>query len=162
MTSQLTNTPNYRTMPTGGRTPADLTCISGTEARDIPVCLVCVENKRLSLHPIGRVFLVASTSDRGKATNYKQFVLKRVIEIQSNSDPSDWHHCSGRESPADYVSRGANLETIINSQFWVHGPLWLCTTENNWPKNLNYDFSSTDPCESEEQVFTFACELNIA
>ncbi|GFU91767.1 integrase_H2C2 domain-containing protein [Trichonephila clavipes] len=97
-----------------------------------------------------------------KASNYKQFVSNRVIEIQSNSDPSDWHHCSGRENPADYVSRGANLETIINSQFWMHGPQWLRTTENNWPKSLNCDFSSTDPCESEEQVFTFACELNTA
>ncbi|GFS61186.1 integrase catalytic domain-containing protein [Trichonephila clavipes] len=85
-----------------------------------------------------------------------------VIEIQSNSDPSDWHHCSGRENPADYVSSGANLETIINSQFWMHGPQWLRTTENNCPKSLNCDFSSTDPCESEEQVFTFACELNTA
>ncbi|GFT00096.1 integrase catalytic domain-containing protein [Trichonephila clavipes] len=39
----------------------------------------------------------------------------------------------------------------------MHGPQWLRTTENNWPKSLNCDFSSTDPCESEEQVFTFAC-----
>ncbi|GFY51459.1 integrase_H2C2 domain-containing protein [Trichonephila inaurata madagascariensis] len=98
----------------------------------------------------------------GNASNYKQFVSNRVIEIQSNSDPSDWHHCSGRENPADYVSRGENLETIINSQFWMHGPQWLRTTENKWPKNLNCDFSSTDPCESEEHVFTFACELNTA
>ncbi|GFW47008.1 integrase catalytic domain-containing protein [Trichonephila clavipes] len=98
---------------------------------------------------------------KGKASNYKQFVSNRVIEIQSNSDPSDWHHCSGRENLADYVSRGANLETIINSQFWMHGPQWLRTTEN-WPKSLNCDFSSTDPCESEEQVFTLACELNTA
>ncbi|GFW66177.1 uncharacterized protein TNCV_1710761 [Trichonephila clavipes] len=44
----------------------------------------------------------------------------------------------------------------------MHGPQWLRTTENNWPKNLNCDFSSTDPCESEEQVFTFVCELNTA
>ncbi|GFW38227.1 uncharacterized protein TNCV_3839551 [Trichonephila clavipes] len=83
---------------------------------------------------------------KGKASNYKQFVSNRVIEIQSNSDPSDWHHCSRRENPADYVSRGANLETIINSEFWMHGPQWLRTTENNWSKNLNCGFSSTDPC----------------
>ncbi|GFY01945.1 uncharacterized protein TNCV_5098061 [Trichonephila clavipes] len=92
----------------------------------------------------------------------RAFGAVAVIEIQSNSDPSDWHHCSGRENPADDVSRGANLETIINSQVWMHGPQWLRTTENNWPKSLNCDFSSTDPCESEEQVFTFACELNTA
>ncbi|GFV31656.1 integrase catalytic domain-containing protein [Trichonephila clavipes] len=105
---------------------------------------------------------IGDVCESGKASNYKQFVSNRVIEIQSNSDPSDWHHCSGRENPADYVSRGANLESIINSQFRMHGPQWLCTTENNWPKSFNCDFSSTDPCESEEQVFTFACELNTA
>ncbi|GFS88494.1 uncharacterized protein TNCV_1461341 [Trichonephila clavipes] len=75
--------------------------------------------------PILKCFLWSDSSIalhwiKGKASNYKQFVLNRVIEIQSNSDPSDWHHCSGRENPADYVSRGANLETIINSQFWMH------------------------------------------
>ncbi|GFX57644.1 integrase catalytic domain-containing protein [Trichonephila clavipes] len=102
---------------------------------------------------------IGDVCESGKASNYKQFVSNRVIEIQSNSDPSDWHHCSGRENPADYVSRGANLETIINSQFWMHGPQWLRTTENNWPKSLNCDFSSTDPCEPEERVFTFAYEL---
>ncbi|GFW85048.1 integrase catalytic domain-containing protein [Trichonephila clavipes] len=117
--------------------------------------------------PILKFFLWSDSSIalhwiKGKASNYKQFVSNRVIEIQSNSNPSDWHHCSGRENPADYVSRGANLETIINSQFWMHGPQWLRTTENNWPKSLNCDFSSIDPCESEEQVFTFACELNTA
>ncbi|GFT05253.1 hypothetical protein TNCV_122901 [Trichonephila clavipes] len=32
----------------------------------IPVCLLCVENKRLSLHPTGRINVVASTSDRGR------------------------------------------------------------------------------------------------
>ncbi|GFX46926.1 integrase catalytic domain-containing protein [Trichonephila clavipes] len=76
--------------------------------------------------------------------------FQKVIEIQSNSDLSDWHRCSGRENPADYVSRGANLEMIINSQFWMHGPQQLRTTENNWQKNLNCDSSSTNPCESEE------------
>ncbi|GFW34700.1 integrase catalytic domain-containing protein [Trichonephila clavipes] len=109
--------------------------------------------------PISKFFRSSDSSIafhwiKGKASNYKQFVSNRVIEIQSNSDPSDWHHCSGREIPADYVSCGANLETIINSQFWMHGPQWLRTTENNWPKNLNCDFSSTNPCEYEEQVFT--------
>ncbi|GFW34550.1 integrase catalytic domain-containing protein [Trichonephila clavipes] len=44
----------------------------------------------------------------------------------------------------------------------MHDPQWLRTTENNCLKSLNCDFSSTDPCESEEQVFTFACELNTA
>ncbi|GFT05478.1 integrase catalytic domain-containing protein [Trichonephila clavipes] len=44
----------------------------------------------------------------------------------------------------------------------MHGPQWLRTTENNCLKNLNCGFSSTDPCESEEKAFAFACELNTA
>ncbi|GFS78146.1 uncharacterized protein TNCV_1107581 [Trichonephila clavipes] len=72
--------------------------------------------------PVSKCFLwsdfsVALHWIKGNASNYKQFVSNRVKEIPSNFDPSDWHHCSGRENPADYVSRGANLETIINSQF---------------------------------------------
>ncbi|GFV58089.1 hypothetical protein TNCV_2109171 [Trichonephila clavipes] len=34
-----------------------------SSVHSIPVCLVCVVNKRLSLHPTGRELLVASTSD---------------------------------------------------------------------------------------------------
>ncbi|GFY22483.1 uncharacterized protein TNCV_2177441 [Trichonephila clavipes] len=81
---------------------------------------------------------------KGNASNYKQFASNRVIEIQSNSNPFDWHYCSGRENPADYVSCGVNLETIINNQFGMHGPQWLRKTKNNWPKNLNCGFPSTD------------------
>ncbi|GFQ75841.1 integrase catalytic domain-containing protein [Trichonephila clavata] len=84
-----------------------------------------------------------------------------VIEIESNSDPSDWHHYKGRENPTDHVSREANLETIKNSQIWMHGPQCLRTKENTWPKNLNCDFSSIDTCEYGEQVFTFACESEL-
>ncbi|GFQ75963.1 uncharacterized protein TNCT_68801 [Trichonephila clavata] len=43
----------------------------------------------------------------------------------------------------------------------MHGPQWLCTKENNWPKNLNCDFSLTDTCEYGELVFTFACESEL-
>ncbi|GFT92019.1 reverse transcriptase domain-containing protein [Trichonephila clavipes] len=50
--------------------------------------------------PILKFFLWSDSSIalhwiKGKASNYKQFVSNRVIKIQSNSDPSDWHHCSG-------------------------------------------------------------------
>ncbi|GFU22113.1 uncharacterized protein TNCV_4300911 [Trichonephila clavipes] len=55
---------------------------------------------------ISKFFLLSDSSIalhwiKGKTSNYKQFVSNRV---QSNSDPSDWHHCSGRENPADCFS----------------------------------------------------------
>ncbi|GFW41241.1 hypothetical protein TNCV_1002341 [Trichonephila clavipes] len=39
----------------------------------IPVCLVCVVKKRLSIHPNGRVFLIASTSDRKQREAFLQW-----------------------------------------------------------------------------------------
>ncbi|GFQ64522.1 uncharacterized protein TNCT_172531 [Trichonephila clavata] len=92
---------------------------------------------------------------KGKPSKYKQFASNRVIEIQSNSDLSDWHHYNGRENPADYVSRGANLEKIIKCQIWMHGPQWLRTTKNNWPKDLN-----CDTCKYAEQVFNSYEKVN--
>ncbi|GFU11862.1 reverse transcriptase domain-containing protein [Trichonephila clavipes] len=55
--------------------------------------------------PILKSFLWSDSSIvlhwiKGKASNYKQLVSNRVIEIQSNSDPSDWHHCSGEKIPS--------------------------------------------------------------
>ncbi|GFW19547.1 uncharacterized protein TNCV_1604391 [Trichonephila clavipes] len=50
----------------------------------IPVCLVCVVNKRLSLHPTGRINVVASTSNR------------RILEIKLiNSFPPKIIWCYG-------------------------------------------------------------------
>ncbi|GFT05480.1 reverse transcriptase domain-containing protein [Trichonephila clavipes] len=50
--------------------------------------------------PISKFFLWSDSSIafhriKGKASNYKQIASNRVIEIQSNSDPSGWPHCSG-------------------------------------------------------------------
>ncbi|GFQ78451.1 reverse transcriptase domain-containing protein [Trichonephila clavata] len=51
--------------------------------------------------PVSKILLWSDSSFtlhwiKGKASKYKQFVSNRVIEIQSNSDPSNWHHCNGK------------------------------------------------------------------
>ncbi|GBN08581.1 hypothetical protein AVEN_264859-1 [Araneus ventricosus] len=92
--------------------------------------------------PISRMYLwsdslIALHWIKGAASKWKPFVSNRVIEIQSNADPANWHHCSGKDNPADYISRGASAEKLMNSSIWIHGPQWLCQKEENWPKGSN-------------------------
>ncbi|GFV65482.1 integrase catalytic domain-containing protein [Trichonephila clavipes] len=45
---------------------------------------------------------------KGCSKQWKQFVCNRVVKIQEKSYPKSWNHCSGRDNPADIVSRELN------------------------------------------------------
>ena len=47
---------------------------------------------------------------------WKAFVGSRVAEIQDLVNPSQWHHCSGKENPADAVTRGISAEELMKSR----------------------------------------------
>lgn len=63
----------------------------------------------------------------------KTFVANRVSEIQTKTQAKSWHHVSSKDNPADLLSRGANPNALITSQFWWHGPSWLSLPQHNWP-----------------------------
>ena len=56
---------------------------------------------------------------------WKAFVGNRVAGIQDLVSPSQWHHCSGKENPADAVTRGISAEELMKSRLWLHGPVFL-------------------------------------
>ncbi|XP_076382766.1 uncharacterized protein LOC143260626 [Megalopta genalis] len=64
----------------------------------------------------------------------KTFVANRVSEIQTYSDPRNWVHVSGRDNPADYISRGQLASTFMNNKVWLNGPAWLSLDECFWPQ----------------------------
>ncbi|XP_076383739.1 uncharacterized protein LOC143260985 [Megalopta genalis] len=64
----------------------------------------------------------------------KTFVANRVSEIQTDSDPRNWMHVSGRDNPADYISRGQLASTFMNNKVWLNGPAWLSLDECFWPQ----------------------------
>ncbi|GFS41635.1 integrase catalytic domain-containing protein [Nephila pilipes] len=78
---------------------------------------------------------------QGEAFRFKPFVKNRIEEIQKLTEPSKWHHCPGKENPADILSRGISVRELKDSELWWHGPPWLKQTEQFWPKieeqNLN-------------------------
>ena len=63
---------------------------------------------------------------------WKQFVQNRVAEILQLTDRSMWHHCPGKENPADIGSRGEHAKALRDSKLWWDGPYWL-KKPKEWP-----------------------------
>ncbi|XP_055928220.1 uncharacterized protein LOC129959422 [Argiope bruennichi] len=74
-------------------------------------------------------------NDEQRAT----FVMNRVKEIRSRSEPYQWNHVPGNLNPADLPSRGCSVNTLIARRWW-EGPAWLTEEEELWPvSNLSPD-----------------------
>ena len=65
----------------------------------------------------------------------KPFVTNRVMEIQTLTPPSCWHHIEGKSNPPDLISRGALAEVLTDNGLWLHGPPMLM--EGNLEKENN-------------------------
>ena len=73
---------------------------------------------------------------RGVDKTWKPFVQNRVSEIRRLVAQNHWHHCSGRDNPADIPSRGCTPQQLSESQLWRSGPEWLKTIEMPKPEAL--------------------------
>ncbi|GFW92987.1 integrase catalytic domain-containing protein [Trichonephila clavipes] len=51
--------------------------------------------------------------------------LKRVREIQSLTDPNSWFHCSGKDNPADLLTRGISVDALTTNSKWWNGSSFL-------------------------------------
>ncbi|GFT11074.1 integrase catalytic domain-containing protein [Trichonephila clavipes] len=52
----------------------------------------------------------------------KIFVSNRVAEIQALSKDYHWKHVSSKDSPADLISRGCNVDELLKNEMWFSGP----------------------------------------
>lgn len=48
--------------------------------------------------------------------------MKRVVEIQTLSEPQNWNQCQSKDKPADQGTRGIKSETLIDNKLWWKGP----------------------------------------
>ncbi|KFM77999.1 hypothetical protein X975_25815, partial [Stegodyphus mimosarum] len=67
---------------------------------------------------------------KGSVKQWKQFVSNRVVEVQEKSDPRSWNHCSGKDNPANLVSRGVPAQSLLEGDHWWCGPHWLKRKNN--------------------------------
>ncbi|GBL79040.1 hypothetical protein AVEN_76573-1 [Araneus ventricosus] len=77
---------------------------------------------------------------KGSSKRWKSFVSNRVTEIQSLCDTSAWAHCPGKQNPVDFLSRGVNVEILLNSDLWWKGPQFL--REVDFPTDTGNDDTS--------------------
>ena len=49
----------------------------------------------------------------------------RVATLHDLSDSSKWHHCPGKQNPADLITCGLPAEELIKSDMWLQGPAFL-------------------------------------
>ena len=56
---------------------------------------------------------------------WKPFVQNRVNKIRKVVPATQWHHCPGKDNPADLPSHGLTLAELIDSKLWFQGPQWL-------------------------------------
>ncbi|GFN85073.1 transposon tf2-6 polyprotein [Plakobranchus ocellatus] len=70
---------------------------------------------------------IAQAWIRSDPCRWKQFVRNRVEEIQSAANPACWHHCPGKENPADLLTCGVKASFLMKSELWLHGPGETCS-----------------------------------
>ena len=71
---------------------------------------------------------------RGCSRKFKPFVANRVGEIQSLTDPEQWRHVPTKQNPADLLTRGLSVSTLIDEESWWKGPVFLMQEETEWPE----------------------------
>ncbi|XP_050305066.1 uncharacterized protein LOC126742465 [Anthonomus grandis grandis] len=86
------------------------------------------------------IVLAWLASDPGKLNT---FVSHRVAEIQGNKLINAWNHVSSNENPADIISRGCHVNSLMKSKLWWRGPEWLEQNDSFWPHST-HDFDSQD------------------
>ena len=96
---------------------------------------------------------------KNESRRFHTFVSNRVSIVRNRSHSHQWHHISGRENPADLVSRGVHLKSL-DKQLWLYGPSFLSTYRGNWPTQnvVSYNVPDDDPesMTAEKIVFCTA------
>lgn len=86
----------------------------------------------------------------GDPSRWKLFVRNRVREIQSHSLGATWHHCPGKDNPADLMTRGLRASKLVPSDLWWRGLEWLSLAATDWPKEKRTELPQ-DHLEERQQ-----------
>ena len=93
---------------------------------------------------------------KGLEKEWKPFVQNRVNEICKLVSVKYWHHCPGKENPADVPSRESTPTEPNSNVQWRHGPSWLVSLteipvnddEPTIPENCLLELKANQPCTS--------------
>ena len=80
----------------------------------------------------------------GKCNRFKPFVANRISEIQSITTPDQWHYVPTKQNPADLLSRGTTVTSLIQNDMWWKGPTFLLESESGWPQSPPFKVPEVD------------------
>ncbi|XP_055632834.1 uncharacterized protein LOC129773261 [Toxorhynchites rutilus septentrionalis] len=85
-------------------------------------------------------------------STWKTFVANRVAEIQELTSHAVWHHVPSEDNPADLISRGKDLDELLDASLWWNGPTWLHSETSPWPETVPYSRATTEILETRKTV----------
>ena len=86
--------------------------------------------------PITRIYLRTDSSItlsyiNNSSRRFQVFVANRISRIHQLSQVDEWHYVSGKNNPADIISRGTTIDKL-DREFWFHGPKFLNDYKCSW------------------------------
>ena len=89
------------------------------------------------------------------------FVGNRVSVIRQLSEPDQWHHVSGKDNPADLVTRGQSYDNIDMAR-WFSGPDFLRGYKSEWQMSgVDKDDLGEDPEVRKNPITTCGNAVNV-
>lgn len=56
---------------------------------------------------------------------WKQFIANRIMDVQDKTDPKFWFHFRSKGKPADFITKGISVVSLIGNEKWFYRPHWL-------------------------------------
>lgn len=84
---------------------------------------------------------------RNTSSRFRVFVANRLAVIHELSTPEQWRYINGLENPADMASRGATVDKMMRSD-WFMGPTFLKENHDMWPRESEKSTSLSDTSDS--------------
>ena len=83
------------------------------------------------------IFLVDSAivhaMTKKESYRFKTYTAVRIGEIQTKTNPDDWHWLESHNNVADWVTRPKPPNEIFANSAWQRGPAFLTKPESEWP-----------------------------
>ncbi|GBP35107.1 hypothetical protein EVAR_28305_1 [Eumeta japonica] len=85
-------------------------------------------------------------------SRWQTFVANRVTKIQVYIAPDNFYHISGKENPADFLSRGLTPSQLLSHPLWFPGPRFARSPPDEWSISQFYPSTITDLPESKTTI----------
>ena len=93
--------------------------------------------------------------------HFQTYITNRIAFILSTTKIEQWRKVTGKENPADTLSRGtSSVENFLHDDNWKNGPSFLVVEPDQWPVTENMPPISPNDPELKKRAFCFSTKNN--